>query len=199
MNLTTLEEVKEYLRTTGTPISTDFDDLIQLTIIPAISSGIEKFCSRIFGEGTYTEYHGGGVEVFYVKNPPIVSITSIYQDEDWEWLSDNLIDASEYMNFVNSVGYKSGKWPYAFRSIKIQYIGGYTYPMPVPPGSHIELPVDIRYAATLQAAYDFKRRKDLGLQTVSFPDGNIQKFEVGPLLSEVKGYLAPYDLTELTS
>jgi len=74
------------------------------------------------------------------------------------------------------------------------YIGGYVYTISV---GHTVLPDDVKYAAMTQVAYSFKRRKDIGLQSVSFPDGSINKFDVGPLLGEVKGYLAPYDLTEL--
>ena len=195
MNLTTLAEVKEYLRTSGSSIGEDFNSLIEDTIIPAVSLLIEKQCSRTFGEATFVEYHDGGGDFIYVKNPPIMSVTSIYQDEDWTWDSSHL--EISYINFADNIGYKSGKWPYAVRSIKVTYIGGFVYL--ATPGSHIVLPNDIKYAATLQVAYSFKRRKDVGLQTVSFPDGSIQKFDTGPLLAEVKGYLAPYDLTEIAS
>jgi hypothetical protein len=197
MDLTTLAEVKEYLRTSGTPMGSDFDDLIENNIIPAVSLLIEKHCSRQFGEDTFIEYHDGGGEFFYVKNPPIVSITSIYQDEDWEWDSSHLVSATDYINFANSIGYKSGKWPVAVRSIKVTYIGGYIYI--AAEGTHFVLPNDIKYAAMLQTAYSFKRRKDIGLQSVSFPDGSIQKFDTGPLLAEVKGLLAPYYLKEIAS
>jgi hypothetical protein len=196
MDLTTLAEVKEYLRTAGTPIGTDFDTLIEDTIIPSVSQMIEKFCSRSFGEGVFIEYHDGGGNFVFVKNPPIVSISSIYQDEDWEWDDSHLITSNLYQNFTNSIGYKSGKWPYAVRSIKLTYTGGYVYTVSA---GHTVLPNDVKYAATMQSAYSFKRRKDVGLQTVSFPDGNIQKFDSGPLLAEVKGYLSPYDLTEIVS
>ena len=197
MDLTTLAEVKEYLRTAGTTIGSDFDDLIEDTIIPAVSQLIEKHCSRLFGEATFIEYHDGGGDFVHPKNPPIVSITSIYQDEDWEWDISHLVTSTDCVNFANSIGYKSGKWPYAVRSIKVTYIGGYVYSVTL--GTHFVLPNDVKYAATLQAAYSFKRRKDVGLQSVAFPDGSIQKFDTGPLLAEVKGYLAAYDLTEIAS
>jgi hypothetical protein len=196
MDLTTLAEVKEYLQTTGSPIGTDFDSLIESIIIPSVSQMIEKYCSRTFGEATYVEYHDGGGDFVFVKNPPIVSITSIYEDDEWEWDSTHLVPATDYVSFITSIGYKSGKWPYAVRSIKITYIGGYVY---TASAGHTTLPDDIKYAALLQVAYSFKRRKDVGLQSVSYPDGSIQKFDVGPLLGEVKGYLAPYDLTEISS
>jgi len=43
-----------------------------------------------------------------------------------------------------------------------------------------------------QAAYDFKRRKDIGLESVSFPDGSIQKVSSGEFLSMVKQVLDRY-------
>jgi len=194
MNLTTLAEVKEYLRTAGTPIGSDFDSLIEDSIIPGVSKTIENYCSRSFDEATYTEYFDGGGYFLYVKNPPIISITTIHLDDEWGWDISHLVDATEYMNFGSNIGCNSGKWPYAARSLKVVYIGGYVY---TASAGHTTLPDDVKYAAMLQVAYSFKRRKDIGLQSVSFPDGSINKFDAGPLLGEVKGYLAPYDLSEL--
>jgi hypothetical protein len=198
MDLITLAEVKEFLRIAGTPLGSDFDSLIENTIIPSVSQALEGHCNRKFTEQTFVEYQNGGDQLLTVKNPPIISINKIYVDEKWEWAESSLYASTKYVIFNDAnIGLKSGKWPYATHSIKIEYTGGYVLTIPNGNTTSILLPKIIRYAALVQSAYAFKRRKDIGLQTVVFPEGSIQKFDVGTILKEVQGYLLSYDLTEL--
>jgi hypothetical protein len=41
-------------------------------------------------------------------------------------------------------------------------------------------------------AYEYRRRNDPGLQAVAFPDGSIQKMDVGEFLSGVRNTLLRY-------
>ena len=47
-------------------------------------------------------------------------------------------------------------------------------------------------AVRTQVAYDFQRRKDIGLESISFPDGSIQKVNSGEFLPSVKAVLDRY-------
>jgi hypothetical protein len=201
MPLVTLEEVKDYLDSMGVPLEADiYDSLIEDEIIPSVSAEINGYCSRDFGEKERTEYYNGGTEFVFVKNPPIVTLSSIYVDDDYSWGEDYLIEAGDYLVIEqNKILYKEGKWQSGEAIIKVTYLGGYIYPAPVPLGTHIELPKEVHNAALIQCAYNFKRRKDLGLASVSYPDGQIQKYETGNLLKEVRDKLIPYDLTPIAT
>jgi hypothetical protein len=50
----------------------------------------------------------------------------------------------------------------------------------------VPIPADLENAVCREVAYRFRRRKDLGLQSVSFPDGSIQKMDTGQFLKEVR-------------
>jgi hypothetical protein len=60
------------------------------------------------------------------------------------------------------------------------------------PEEYTPIPADLEMAARSQVAYEFRRRKDIGLESVSFPDGSIQKVSSGEFLSSVKQVLDRY-------
>ncbi len=54
------------------------------------------------------------------------------------------------------------------------------------------IPDDIRLAAIMQMAFTFRRRKDIGLSSITLPDGSISKNVPVKLLDEVMDILRPY-------
>jgi hypothetical protein len=191
MDLTTLAKVKTLLELA----ETDWDGLITELIV-AVSERCASYCNRDFENRTRVEYHDGGGRYLYLSGMPVVgSISSIYGSDTWEWASGDLIGADDYfLHASGMVGYRYGAWPYGSKALKVTYIGGYsTFSTGgILPAGHNPPPDDLEMAARTQVAYDFNRRKDVGLESVSFPDGSIQKVSSGEFLPSVKAVLNRY-------
>ena len=191
MDLTTLAKVKALLELT----ETDWDGLIT-ELIGAVSERCASYCNRDFENKSRVEYHDGGGRYLYLRGLPVVgSITSIYGSDTWEWASGDLIDADDYfLHASGMVGYRYGAWPYGPKALKVTYTGGYFafYSGDKPPEGYNPPPDGLEMAARTQVAYDFNRRKDVGLESVSFPDGSIQKVNSGEFLPSVKAVLNRY-------
>jgi len=181
MNLTTLSQVKALLELAAE--ETQWDDLLD-ALIGAVSVRAAAYCNRDFEQKERTEYHSGGGQYLYLKGLPVVSISSIYGSDGWAWDEGTLIPADHYQVFDSGmVAYRFGNWPYGEKGLKVVYIGGY---------ASDDIPADLEMAVRTQVAYEFRRRKDLGLQSVSFPDGSIQKVESGEFLKAVQQVLDHY-------
>ena len=192
MNLTTLAKVKTLLELT----ETDWDGLIN-ELIGAVSERCASYCNRDFENKSRVEYHDGGGRYLYLMGLPVVgSITSIYGSDTWEWASGDLINADDYfLHASGMVGYRYGAWPYGPKALKVTYTGGYGSFFEgegSPPEGYNPPPDGLEMAARTQVAYDFNRRKDVGLESVSFPDGSIQKVNSGEFLPSVKAVLNRY-------
>ena len=179
MYLTTLSQVKALLELA----ETDWDGLLE-EVIAAVSQRAGTYCNREFEHKERVEYHDGGGRYLYLKGLPVISISAIHGSDTWEWDEGSLVPADHYQLLnAGMVAYRFGAWPYGPKALKVTYTGGYA-------GDGV--PADLEMAVRTQAAYDFKRRKDIGLESVSFPDGSIQKVSSGEFLSMVKQVLDRY-------
>lgn len=197
MDLTTIADVKDFLASYEITWDDNFDSLIG-ALISAISMQFDPYCNREFELKERTEYHHGGGRYLFVKCPPITEVDSIKGDDLLAWGTGTDITDFVITN-VNAgmIANIYGVWDYGQDAIKITYTGGLAYmseddvPVPI-------VPADLKMAATMQVAYAFKRRKDIGLENVSFPDGSIQKMAKDLLfLSEVKAILKHYRLKSI--
>jgi hypothetical protein len=179
VNLTTLSQVKALLELT----EADWDGLLE-EVIAAVSERAGTYCNRDFEHKERLEYHDGGSWYLYLKGLPVVEVASVHGSDIWEWDGGNLVPADHYQLLnAGMVAYRFGTWPYGQKALKVTYTGGY---------AEDAVPADLEMAVRTQVAYDFKRRKDIGLESVSFPDGSIQKISSGEFLSSVKQVLDRY-------
>ena len=179
MDLTTLDQVKALLEQTE-----DNWDALITELIGAVSARCASYCNRDFERVERVEYHDGGGQYLFLKTLPVATISSIYASDTWEWEEESLVEADQYQLLsAGLVAYRFGAWPYGPKALKVTYTGGY---------GEDAVPADLEMAVRTQVAYDFKRRKDIGLESVSFPDGSIQKMSSGEFLSSVKQVLDRY-------
>jgi len=191
MDLTTLTRVKALLEQP----EDDWDGLIT-DLIGAVSQRCASYCNRDFENKSRVEYHDGGGLYLYLKGLPVAIISSIHGSDTWEWDAGNLIPAGDYQLLpAGMAAYRYGAWPYGPKALKVTYTGGYDALFEgdgLPSEGYNPPPDDLEMAARTQVAYDFRRRKDIGLESVSFPDGSIQKVNSGEFLPSVKAVLDRY-------
>ena len=91
------------------------------------------------------------------------------------------------------IGYKGGGcWPAGAKAYQVTYTGGYD-PAPAegatPDVDYVAIPADLEGAICQQVVYEWRRRNDPGLSSVSLPDGTINKMQVGEWLESVESTL----------
>lgn len=69
-----------------------------LSQIPVISDRVREVCQRNFINSSYTEFlsHKGG-KLLWLRNYPVISVTSIHDDVERVYSSSTLIDPSNYV------------------------------------------------------------------------------------------------------
>lgn len=189
MNFATLAEIKNL----NDPVITadDFDDVLSL-LMDSIGTIFDEYCNRSFQANEFTEFHGGGGEFLYLRNNPIREIVSIYTDIDREFEEDNLVDSADYELLgegEDGVIYSKFFLDCPYKSIKVIYSGGYD---PIDIEGDYPVPADLKMAYIRQVQHDFKRRRDIGMLTVTFKDGSITKPNINELLPQVVGTLDRY-------
>jgi hypothetical protein len=157
-------------------------DALLTMFIQQVSARIQTYLNRELKAEERTEYFDAGEKQFSLKAYPIdteETFTVNWSDEEQE------IDEDYFLyDTIGIVEFPYGTGQYDARAIDITYTGGYT-----DTDSVLAVPDDLKRACFLQVAFDFKRRKDLGLSSISMPDGSMSVYQPARFLPEVTAIL----------
>lgn len=160
-SLVSLEEVKNFIGMSGAVADTD--DLLE-DLINRVSIIFESYMNRNILSREYTEYHDGkGSMVLFPKQPEITTVSGIWDDYDWEWTDDDLVDSDNYM-VVDEVYvvFKNMSLNNYTQNVKIIYSAGYT-----------STPDDLVQACITEVARMYKNKNQVDITSKTLSDGTV--------------------------
>lgn len=162
MSLIDIDDVKAEL---GLEVAT-YDTVLQL-ILDAIENLFEEMAMTKFGSTSITEYHSTPkyTRNIFLRVVPIISITSIHDDPDWEYGTVSLIAEADY-TFDPDTGIVSYGADFfeGERNVKVVYTAGYTLET---------LPKRVKQIIIRQAATWYTQQKNKGwdVSSIGQPGG----------------------------
>jgi hypothetical protein len=131
LGLVGLDEVKSHLNIPTT--DTTLDEELR-RFIDAATDLAEQYLGQILGRRTFTnELYDGGTEFIRIRNPKVISITSVYENDALVSSNNYVMDytgqrlyriGSGTLYATNSYGY----WTAGMNNVKITYVAGYVNP-----------------------------------------------------------------------
>lgn len=181
--LISLEDIKEYYFSED-DINKSQDDNLLEQLINSYTMLFENFCGvDSFHTTTYTEYIDGKKSYYlYVRNAPINSITTLYDDLDWEWLDSDLIDSDDY-RISGDKRYLICKYNFTEgdQNIKITYSGGYD-----------TIPDDLKMTCLMEVSRAFEHRHNVDVISEALDAGGSKTVIQLPLMPLTKKILFYY-------
>lgn len=190
--LITLSELRTFLEIPQN--NTDSDDFLVSMIID-ISERIQTYLNRNLKKAYYRKYFNAGKRKYWVDAYPIdisAGITVTYadtvqtiDDDYYVWEDEGLVEFDFTTSFTEP------------KQVYIEWMGGFATTTTMVSGNSEnillqDIPNDLKLACKLQAAYVYRRRKDIGLTAVNTHDGNYQVRGSMELIREVKSILSDY-------
>lgn len=119
----TKAEVKSFIGET----TTDNDDFID-ELISRVEALVETDkCERHLGSSVFTQYYDGdGTNKLLLDEYPIISVTSVHDDDDRVYGADTLIDADDIVSYEEDgvLLYDNGTFSVGNKNIKVVYQAG---------------------------------------------------------------------------
>ena len=170
-DLTTLNNVKSYLRLTITTSDAEIQRLITAT-----SSLIRSWINRDITSTSYIDFlNGTGSKMILLPNYPITAISSLF-------INDILIDVSKYAFTDTSIILKDGlKFTYDKSNIEVHYIAGFS-----------SVPYDIEQVCIELVAKKFKSEERIGIKSKGLA-GESVSYDIQDMRDEARTLLASYN------
>ena len=176
--LCTSTRVKQLLGVTGSTYDTQIE-----YIVGACALAAEKYCNRVFvtRNTTTTEYidvPDSGVLDLFVAQPPISTITSLYEDVSRTYGAETALTDGTHYVFYGSQGRLrrlGGGWAPGEKSVKIAYTGGYA--------NTAAIPLDLSEACASMCCYVWKQNKPHSGERIGIGSHSIE----GQSVSYVQG------------
>ena len=196
MNFADLETIKA----TNEPVlPDDYDELVSL-YMDSVGQTFTDYCGRKFQVDNFVDFFYGGGEYVFPNELPIRQINNIwvdmmYSQEDLDWTAGTQLDPGDYFVLpgegkIWSLYFRYYPTYFRAKTIKVDYDAGFD---PIDSDSQdYPIPANLKLAYIRQIQYEIKRRKDLGLSTVTFKDGNVIKQPNVILLPQVTQVLDFY-------
>lgn len=147
-------DVAKYLNVT---LGTSGENIVD-SLIPAVEKAVDNYCGRTWSnteDEDIVEKYDGGERIYYVKNPPIATVTSIKTNFSSTYTGDTLNAATDdYYIYDDHIELASTAYR-GPRSVVITYKSSATAP-----------PADVKQACIQWVAHLFKSATDGG-KTVS--------------------------------
>lgn len=185
--LTSLSDAKAFLGITGSSEDTIVGDLVNMA-----SDVVNKYCNRKFLAADYTEYYNGdGTFELILKNYPVNSVDSLYDDVLRAFDSTSEIDVSADVLVDGSTGIlrlwnNESAFEPGQANVKVTYNAGYAL---------ASMPYSVKQAVHLimqdwyKNAYQFKRT---GIASETNASGESKTFQDNALPEKVTKMLDPY-------
>jgi hypothetical protein len=109
--------------------SDDSHDDLLLTLAESVQSLFGELTNRTIESATFTEFHGmhSRNNKIFLKNIPVISITSIHDDPDWDYGDSDLLSSDDYtFNADSGIVYYDGFFFVGNENVKVTYVAGYT-------------------------------------------------------------------------
>ena len=185
-NLVKIERVKTYLDIANTDTAADV--LLQ-DLIARISAWVERYCDRTFAKATHTEqYDGDGTDTLVVRQWPIISVASLYDDPDRVFGASTQIAAADFVLYKNTgiIRLDGLVFSAGIQNVNVTYDAGYT-----------DIPDDVQQAVVELVADRFRNKENQGVRSLAIGSYRVD-YGDEELPSEIKGVLDGYRRTRVS-
>jgi len=185
-NLVTLERVKTYLEIANTETA---QDVLLQDLIARIGAWMERYCDRSFAKATYTEQRDGdGTATLLVREWPLLSVTSLYDDPLRVFGAATQIAASDFALYPNQglIRLDGRIFSVGIQNVKVTYEAGYA-----------EIPQDLQQALIELIADRFRNKENQGIRSLAIGSYRVDYGEE-ELPGEIRGVLEGYRRTRVS-